>query len=195
MSKIKSIKLFVWYFHTRTSTPIDCLSTYVYRSLVRKTVCFGLYINKTCVPGVFSESPLNTDTRILRTLCPPGVRINRVPLYTNRWQEKTETKDFYNPRTESRIGYNFVTFGFAFLTATFFSGYLSGAFFIPVILCFHAATNRVAPSSPLYIWDKPDNNTSICSDKALAFEIWNLQSLLRSGKTRQNLHLVSALPW
>ena len=41
--------------------------------------------------------------------CPLGVRINRVPLYTNpRRQEKTETKDFYNPRTESRIGYNFV---------------------------------------------------------------------------------------
>ena len=103
--------------------------------------------------------------------CPLGVRINRVPLYTNRRQEKTETKDFYNPRTESRIGYNFVTFGFAFLTATFFSGYFSCDFFILVILCFHTATNRVAPSSPLYIWDKPDNNTSICSDKGLAFEI------------------------
>ena len=57
-----------WYFHTKTSTPIDCLSTYFYRSLVRKTVCFGLYIDKTCVPDVFSESPLNTDTRIIRTL-------------------------------------------------------------------------------------------------------------------------------
>ena len=57
-----------WYFHTKTSTPIDCLSTYFYRSLVRKTVCFGLYIDKTCVPDVFSESPLNTDTRIIQTL-------------------------------------------------------------------------------------------------------------------------------
>ena len=57
-----------WYFHTKTSTPIDCLSTYFYRSLVRKTVCFGLYIDKKCVPVVFSESPLNTDTRIIRTL-------------------------------------------------------------------------------------------------------------------------------
>ena len=47
-----------WYFHTKTSTPIDCLSTYFYRSLVCKTVCFGLYIDKTCVPDVFSESPL-----------------------------------------------------------------------------------------------------------------------------------------
>ena len=36
----------------------------------RKTVCFGLYINKTCVPDIFSESPLNTDTRITRTLWP-----------------------------------------------------------------------------------------------------------------------------
>ena len=34
----------------------------------RKTVCFGIYIIKTCVPDVFSESPLNTDTRIIRTL-------------------------------------------------------------------------------------------------------------------------------
>ena len=57
-----------WYFHTKTSTPIDCLSTYFYRSLVRKTVCFGLYIDKTCVPDVFSESPLNTDTQIIWTL-------------------------------------------------------------------------------------------------------------------------------
>ena len=56
------------YIHIKTSTPTDCLSTYFYRSLVRKTVCFGLYIDKTCVPDVFSESPLNTDTRIIRTL-------------------------------------------------------------------------------------------------------------------------------
>ena len=35
----------------------------------RKTVYYGLYIDKTCVPDVFSgESPLNTDTRIIRTL-------------------------------------------------------------------------------------------------------------------------------
>ena len=34
----------------------------------RKTVCFGIYIDKTCVPDVFSESSLNTDTRIIRTL-------------------------------------------------------------------------------------------------------------------------------
>ena len=49
----------------------------------RKTVCFGLYIDKTCVPDLFSESPLNTDTRIIRTVCmacPLGVLINRVPL-------------------------------------------------------------------------------------------------------------------
>ena len=65
-SIIKNVN--TWYFHTKTSTPIDCLSTYFYRSLVRKTVCFGLYIDKTCVPDVFSESPLNTDTRIIRTL-------------------------------------------------------------------------------------------------------------------------------
>jgi len=57
-----------WYFHTKTSTPIDCLSTYFYRSLVRKTVCFGLYIDKTCVRDIFSDSPLNTDTRIIQTL-------------------------------------------------------------------------------------------------------------------------------
>ena len=83
-----------------------------------------------------------------------------------------------------------MTFGFAFLTATFFSGYFSCAFFIPVILCLHAATNRVAHSPPLYIWDKPDTNASVCSDKGLAFEISNLQSLLRSCKTHQNLHVV-----
>ena len=85
----------------------------------------------------------------------------------------------------------FVMFGFAFLTATFFSGHFSYTFFIPVFFffsCFHTATNRVAPSPPLDIWDKPDNNTSVCSDKGLAFEISNLQSLLRSGKTRQHLH-------
>ena len=57
-----------WYFHTKTSTPIDCLPTYFYRSLVRKTICFGLYIDKTCVPDVFSDGPLNTDTRIIRIL-------------------------------------------------------------------------------------------------------------------------------
>ena len=34
-------------------------------------------------------------------------------------------------------------FCFAFLTATFFSGYFSYAFFITVILFFHTATNRV----------------------------------------------------
>ena len=28
----------------------------------RKTVCLGLYIDKTCAPEVFSESLLNTDT-------------------------------------------------------------------------------------------------------------------------------------
>ena len=27
-----------------------------------KTVCFGLYMDNTYVPIVFSESPLNTDT-------------------------------------------------------------------------------------------------------------------------------------
>ena len=74
-----------WYFHTKTSTPIDCLSTYFYWSLVRKNVCFGLYIDKTCVPDVFSESPLNTDTRIIRTVwhvpLHVGVRINRVTLW------------------------------------------------------------------------------------------------------------------
>ena len=42
----------------------------------RQTVCFGLYIDKTCVPDVFSESPLNTDTMA----CPLDVRINWVPL-------------------------------------------------------------------------------------------------------------------
>ena len=74
----------IWYFNTKTSTPIDCLFTYFYRSLVRKTVCFGLYIDKTCDPDVFSESSLNTDTRIMGTLwhvplCPyyPG---STVPL-------------------------------------------------------------------------------------------------------------------
>ena len=36
----------------------------------------GLYIDNTCVPDVFSESPLNTDTMA----CPLGVRINQVPL-------------------------------------------------------------------------------------------------------------------
>ena len=39
--------------------------------------CFGLYIDKTCVLDVFSESPLNTDTMA----CSLGVCINRVPLY------------------------------------------------------------------------------------------------------------------
>ena len=34
----------------------------------RKTVCQGLYIDKTCFPDVFFDSPLNTDTRIIRTL-------------------------------------------------------------------------------------------------------------------------------
>ena len=34
----------------------------------RFLICFGLYIDKTCVSNVFSESPLNTDTRIIRTL-------------------------------------------------------------------------------------------------------------------------------
>ena len=37
-------------------------------NFLRFLVCFGLYIDKTCVPDVFSESPLNTDTRIIRTL-------------------------------------------------------------------------------------------------------------------------------
>ena len=41
---------------------------YFYQSLVRKTVCFGLYIDKTCVPDVFSESLLNMDTWIIWTL-------------------------------------------------------------------------------------------------------------------------------
>ena len=36
-------------------------------NFLRFLVCFGLYIDKTCVPDVFSESPLNTDTRIIRT--------------------------------------------------------------------------------------------------------------------------------
>ena len=34
----------------------------------RKDACFSLYIDKTCVRDVFSESPLTTDTRIIRTL-------------------------------------------------------------------------------------------------------------------------------
>ena len=46
-------------------------------NFLRFLVCFGLYIDKTCVLDVFSESPLNTDTMA----CPVDVRINRVPLY------------------------------------------------------------------------------------------------------------------
>ena len=76
--QLRTLVICTWYFYTKTSTPIDCLSTYFYRSLVRKTVCFGLYIDKTCVPDVFSESPLNTDSTMA---CPLGVLINRVPLY------------------------------------------------------------------------------------------------------------------
>ena len=33
-----------------------------------ETACFGLYIDKICAPDVFSEIPLNTDTRIKQTL-------------------------------------------------------------------------------------------------------------------------------
>ena len=39
-----------------------------YTTFSGKTVCLGLNIDKTCVPNVFSESSLNTDTRIIRTL-------------------------------------------------------------------------------------------------------------------------------
>ena len=67
--QLRTLVICTWYFYTKTSTPIDCLSTYFYRSLVRKTVCFGFYIDKTCVLDVFSDSPLNTDTRIIQTLC------------------------------------------------------------------------------------------------------------------------------
>jgi len=33
-----------------------------------KNACFSLYIDKTCVRDVFSDSPLNTDTWIIRTI-------------------------------------------------------------------------------------------------------------------------------
>ena len=41
-------------------------------------------------------------------------------------------------------------------------------------LCLYAVTKRVAPSPPFDIYQKLDNNTTICSDKGLAFEISNL---------------------
>ena len=60
----------------------------------------------------------------------------------------------------------FVTFGFAFLTATFFSEHFSWlSLFLFLFLRFHAATKRVLPSPPLDIYQKLDNNTTICSDK------------------------------
>ena len=36
--------------------------------LVKPSALIGRYIDTTCFPEVFSESPLNTDTRIIRTL-------------------------------------------------------------------------------------------------------------------------------
>lgn len=33
-----------------------------------KNVCFSLLINETCVCDIFSDHPLNTDTRIIQTL-------------------------------------------------------------------------------------------------------------------------------
>ena len=39
-----------------------------YTTFSCKTVCFGLYIDNPCVPDVFSESPPNMDTQIIRTL-------------------------------------------------------------------------------------------------------------------------------
>ena len=69
----------------------------------------------------------------------------------------------------------FVTFGFAFLTATFFSEHFSWlSLFLFLFLRLHAATKRVVPSPPLDIYQKLDNNTTICSDRGLAFEISNL---------------------
>lgn len=46
--------------------------------------------------------------------------------------------------------------------------------FLFFFLCLHAVTKRVAPSPPLDIYQKPNNNTTICSDKGLVFEISNL---------------------
>ena len=46
--------------------------------------------------------------------------------------------------------------------------------FLFFFLCLHAITKRFAASHPLYIYQKLDNNTTICSDKGLAFEISNL---------------------
>ena len=70
----------------------------------------------------------------------------------------------------------FVTFGFAFLTATFSSVNIfpTPSLFLFFFLCLHAVTNRVAPSASLDIYQKLDNNTTICSDRGLAFEISNL---------------------
>ena len=45
-----------------------CLIQLRNKMFSRKTVCQGLYIDKTCFPDVFFDSPLNTDTRIIRTL-------------------------------------------------------------------------------------------------------------------------------
>ena len=43
-------------------------------------LCISLYmyINKTCIHDVFSDSPLNMDTMA----CPFHVHINQVPLYS-----------------------------------------------------------------------------------------------------------------
>ena len=70
----------------------------------------------------------------------------------------------------------FVTFGFAFLTATFSSVNIfpTPSLFLFFFLCLHAVTKRVAPSASLDIYQKLDNNTTICSDRGLAFEISNL---------------------
>lgn len=87
----------------------------------------------------------------------------------------------------------FMTFRFAFLTATFFRGYFSFAFFITVFfLCFYVSilppTGLLLVHHSIYINQKTVN-TSICSDKGLAFETSNLQSL-----TRQHLHVVCMSP-
>ena len=86
----------------------------------------------------------------------------------------------------------FMTFRFAFLTATFFRGYFSFAFFITVFFCFYVSilppTGLLLVHHSIYINQKTVN-TSICSDKGLAFETSNLQSL-----ARQHLHVVCMSP-
>ena len=71
--------------------------------MVRKIVCFGLYIDKTCFFDVFFDSPLNTELWHV-PLVSVLTGFQRVPMYMQprgAWGIATNTLEFFKYKCEA----------------------------------------------------------------------------------------------